>query len=147
MNGFTFDISDVEEECREFAQRLYNQEANAVVAGAEVFMLEIKNRAPAFTGNLKRNIVMTKPFKVGFRVRVKVGPTDYSGRSYSEYSDLMKSGISAGDIKNDAHYARYVEFGTIKMRARPFVEPAFLAKKKDAIQAMAEVMKEAVDGV
>jgi len=36
----------------------------------------------------------------------------------------------------DAYYWRFVEFGTAKMAARPFMRPAFEAKKGDALEAI-----------
>lgn len=41
-----------------------------------------------------------------------------------------------GNLSQDAWYARFVEFGTSKMAARPFMRPAFEAKKGDAVAAI-----------
>jgi HK97 gp10 family phage protein len=121
-----FDFSDFEAKAKALASRVKAKEKKAVAAGAEVIRAEIEARAPVDTGNLKNNIIATEP-KEGADGSVvsHVGPK-YGG-------------------KGDPYYAKFVEFGTVKMRARPFIEPAFLAKKKDAIQTMTEVMKEAVD--
>ncbi len=40
--------------------------------------------------------------------------------------------------KFDAYYWYLVEFGTSKMSARPFMRPAFEAKKDDAVAAIAQ---------
>ena len=39
-------------------------------------------------------------------------------------------------MSQDAFYARFVEFGTVKMAARPFMRPAFEAKKGEAVDAI-----------
>ena len=39
-------------------------------------------------------------------------------------------------MSQDAFYARFVEFGTVKMAARPFLRPAFEAKKGEAVDAI-----------
>lgn len=38
-------------------------------------------------------------------------------------------------------WAKFNEFGTVKMKAHPFVEPGFLQGKKEALEAIAEVVK------
>jgi HK97 gp10 family phage protein len=39
-------------------------------------------------------------------------------------------------VNRDAYYWRFVEFGTAKMSARPFMRPAFNAKRKAALDAI-----------
>lgn len=41
-----------------------------------------------------------------------------------------------GDKSQDAYYASWVEFGTSKMAARPYMRPAFESKKGAAIEAI-----------
>ena len=45
--------------------------------------------------------------------------------------------VDAGG-KFDAYYWRYVEFGTSRMAARPFLRPSFEVKKEEAIGAITE---------
>jgi HK97 gp10 family phage protein len=45
-----------------------------------------------------------------------------------------------GNRSQDAYYWRWVEFGTVKMAARPFMRPAFEAQKTAAVQAIAEYL-------
>lgn len=40
-----------------------------------------------------------------------------------------------------AFYWRFLEFGTVKMPARPFMRPAFDAQREDALNKMREVLK------
>lgn len=44
-----------------------------------------------------------------------------------------KTGKSAGANINDAYYWRFVEFGTSKMSAQPFMRPAFESRKLEAV--------------
>ncbi len=122
-----FDFSDFSKRAEALAIRVKAKEKKAVAAGAEIIRAEIEARAPVDTGNLKRNIIATEP---------EEGP---DGTIFSSV------GPKSGD-KGDPFYAKFIEFGTVKMRARPFIEPAFLAKRRDAMEAMAEVMKEALEG-
>lgn len=50
---------------------------------------------------------------------------------------VIRIGVTRGDI-HKYFYLKFFEFGTSKMAARPFVEPAFHAKKKHAINVMAD---------
>jgi len=43
-------------------------------------------------------------------------------------------------------YARFYEFGTVNQRARPFLEPAYLSKRQECLDAIAQKIKEAIEG-
>lgn len=112
----------------------------ATGAGAAVIRKEARQRAPVFDGQigdkhpppgtLKKSVyqsqvrqlssLVKQVFHVG--VRSGKGKKDKGGRSL------------------DAYYWRFVEFGTSKMAARPFLRPAFEAKKLAAIEAIREYM-------
>jgi HK97 gp10 family phage protein len=47
-------------------------------------------------------------------------------------------------IRGDAFYWPFVEFGTAKVRARPFLRPAFEARKERAVEASIKVFRERV---
>jgi HK97 gp10 family phage protein len=137
-----FDASTFEKGIKDMLARVKAREKKAVIAGARVLRDEVEARAPVDTGNLKNNIVITEP-KQGAdeAVFAYVGPKDVGGMTYSQ-----RIGLGGDYGKSAPFYGRFVEFGTSRMRARPFVEPAFLAKKDEVLQAMAEVVKEAVEG-
>ena len=99
---------------------------------------EAKSRAPVYTGDvakghpppgtLKRSIVLKQipersgPLKQSFYVHVR------TGKKY------QKQG-KGGNLSQDAYYWTWVEFGNSNMVARPFLRPAFEAKKLGAIAA------------
>jgi HK97 gp10 family phage protein len=43
-------------------------------------------------------------------------------------------------------YAKFQEFGTVKQNAKPFAEPAYLEKRQEAIEAMANETKKVIEG-
>ena len=99
------------------AQNVSEVKKKALMAGAEIIRDEIEARAPVDTGTLKNNIV-----------------TDPKGDEY----------VDVGPDK-DAYWAKWQEFGSTKQAAKPFIEPAFLTKRREAQAAMRDVIKEAID--
>ncbi|MED3972252.1 hypothetical protein COM86_12710 [Priestia megaterium] len=86
----------------------------ALQAGAEILRDEVKRRAP----------------------RSKFG-----GKHAADHviiSAVVEGKIAIGFIP-DHWYMKYHEWGTSKMKAQPFFEPAFNAKRKEIQQAMYNV--------
>ena len=96
-------------------------ENKALREGAEVLRQEISNRAPRKTGKLAGNIV-----KSGIKT---------------------KDGVKCIEIGPDKEvfYGLYHEFGTTKMRARPFIAPALEEKRSEIFDAMASVLREELE--
>lgn len=61
--------------------------------------------------------------------------TGYLGRSikYRPYENSYNKGA---EIYTPVEYGVYIEFGTTKMRAQPFLRPAFLAESKTIINEL-----------
>lgn len=111
----------------------------AVYAGAKVIRDEAKLKAPVAAaalgkdqpppGTLKRSVIMKQipelsgPQKQTFFITVR------HGKKY------RKQG-KKGNLSQDAWYWRFVEFGTVKMSAQPFLRPAFELQKNNAVTAI-----------
>lgn len=93
-------------------------------AGAKVIKEEAGRRAPQRTGNLSRNL-----------------GTWVSSKNNGEIAEARVK------PKKKAYYGRFVELGTRKMRARPFLRPALDASGQAAVDRLAEKLKERVDAV
>ncbi len=87
-------------------------------AGATIIKTEIENRAPEKTGELKRDIAIET----------------------SRTGNTAQTNIT---IDDKAYYWRFIEEGTSKMPAKPFVRPAFESTK----DAAAEKMVNEISGV
>jgi len=114
-------------------------EERALYAGAMVIRRAISDAAP--TG-VKR--LQTWQFKAGKKYAI------YHLKDNIVVSKVKGTGVMRYiDIGPGKHFffARFLEFGTVKMAAQPFMEPAFLAKKQEAKDAMKEVIARAIRDV
>ena len=125
---------------RELPQRVArNGMRAAVYAGAKVIRDEAKLQAPVATGDLganqpppgtlKRSVIMKQIPELSGAQKQTFFVTVRHGKKY------RKQG-KKGNLSQDAWYWRFVEFGTVKMSARPFLRPAFDMKKHEAVTAI-----------
>lgn len=89
--------------------------------GANVVRDEARAKAPVDTGNLKR------------RIRT---------RERSEEEGNMRYAV---EIPRNAFYGRFIEYGTSKMAAKPFLRPAAESKTEAAVTAMRDALAEAIE--
>ncbi|OQP32433.1 HK97-gp10 family putative phage morphogenesis protein [Pantoea latae] len=115
---------------------------DATRAGAEVLKEEVIAKAPVRTGKLKRNVVVMTQ-KARRRGDISSG---VHIRGVNPATGNSDKSMKAGDPKN-AFYWRFVEMGTSKMPAHPFVRPAFDVRQEEATQAALARMNQAIDEV
>lgn len=111
----------------------------SVAAGAAIIRNEARQRAPVYTGEvaaghpppgtLKRSIVQKQIKELSNATKQTFFVTVRRGKEY------QKQG-KKGNLSQDAYYASWVEFGNSRMSARPYLRPAFEAKKEAAIEAI-----------
>lgn len=112
----------------------------AVSAGAAVIRDDARQRAPVATGEMRRDIMIK-------RERDARGG-DTFGAKYSVFVRSGKKSRLAGkgrNVQKDSYYWKFVEFGTSKMAARPFLRPAFASKRDAAVDAMGQKLGEAIE--
>ena len=96
----------------------------AVRAGAKPIIKEAKRLVPVRTGTLKKSIgVVKRRSKDKNIIHYTVAPRKKKG----------------------GWYAHYVEFGTSKMSAKPFMRPAYEKEGENSIKFVREYMKKRVD--
>ena len=103
----------------------------ATSQAATLVQKSAKTKVPVLTGTIMRNIKKRKQ-----RTRNKFTATTGVG----VLSD--RSGRQSG---TDAFYWTFVEFGTSKMPARPFLRPAFEENKGPAINKIKQVLIRAIE--
>lgn len=138
---------------RDWARR---EGAKAVSAGARVVREEAKmqalKRGLYRTGALVNNIVMKReskvaPDEIAYHVGVRHGLAAYKAGTARKELKRGKGGGIVARYLNDPFYWWWYEFGfkTRNIAARPFLRPAFEARKGAAVDAMIARLRRAVD--
>lgn len=134
LEGF----KELAEALRELGPRVArNTLRRAVSAGAVVIRNDARSRAPVDTGEMKKDIQVKRE-------------RDNRGLMVANYSVFVRTGKKSRlsgakrDVNKDSFYWRFVEFGTAKMAAQPFMRPAFEAKKEEAVARIGEVLDQGI---
>ena len=122
------------------ARAAKNALRRAVSAGAAEVRNQARANAPVDSGTLKRSIAIKRekdqrggPLAATYTVFVKQAKNGSVGQK-----NVKANG------KFDAYYARFVEFGTSKVPAQPFLEPAFQTTKSEAVKIIGETIDEGI---
>ena len=141
-------LSELSAALKELPNRIArNALRQSVARGAVVIRDEAKARAPVSTtppapgdplpGTLKRSIVIKHDKDRSILTSQTYVVAVRQGKKYRNQG-------KKGNRSQDAYYWRWVEFGTVKMAARPFMRPAFEAQKEAAVQEIARVLAERI---
>jgi HK97 gp10 family phage protein len=122
-------------------------------AAARVVRDEAKRRAPVLKGaargrkpgTLRAAIRasrsrLSKPAQGWHEVIVRVKPL--KGHQIARFK--KQTGLAAADNPNDPYYWWWVEFGTQKMAARPFLRPAFDGTKSQQLEALRKRLRDRI---
>lgn len=104
----------------------------AVSAAAKVVQDQAVQYAPEDEGTLKRAI---------YRARDK----ENSSAVQESYIVGIRYGKRYRRRKQDAWYWRFLEFGTSKLAARPFIRPAFDTTHNQQLEAMRERLSRSIE--
>lgn len=116
----------------------------ATNAGASVIRKEAQQRAPVYTGNVGTGHPPPGTLKKSIIQRQR---RDLSGLVKQVFNIGVRAGVTrdkAGNKKLGAYYWWWVEFGTSKMAAKPFMRPAFEAQKLAAVEAIRKYLAERI---
>lgn len=125
----------------------------ALKQAADVVAGEAKRRAslldnPESPENIAKNIVVRKagkrqtpPNAIKYRIGVSGGGKESDGEEKVTRSGKVKKGPAGGDT----WYWRFIEFGTIKVSARPFMRPSMAAKEQEAAARFISSFKAELD--
>ena len=93
-------------------------ENKALREAGDVVKEAIQKEAPIRTGKLKESITVSRVKNKDGAKRVEVGPD------------------------KDVFYSRFVEFGTVKMKANPFMARGYETSKENAMETIEKKLKE-----
>lgn len=109
----------------------------SVSAGATVIKIDARERAPKDSGEMAKDIL----------VKRERGTKSEMSAKYSVFVLSGKKSRLKGKRRNvdrDSFYWRFVEFGTSKMAAKPFLRPAFESRKEEAVKVIGEKLDEGI---
>jgi HK97 gp10 family phage protein len=121
--------------------------ARATFATAAVFRDEAKSLAPVATGNLRDHISIFKRAADGNTAHYAIGvrPIKLNAKSKKVLRILKRATGKRTSIVGDPYYWRFIEFGTSKMAARPFLRPAFESQKSAALETFRTKLADGVE--
>jgi HK97 gp10 family phage protein len=119
----------------------------AVAAGAKIVRDDARRRAPKDTGNLQAAIVMKNLGKTKMTARYVVATRSGKTADVKAGKAAARSGEKDQRklVGKDAFYGAFVEFGTVKMPARPFMRPAIDDNTQAATDAIAKRLRQRIE--
>lgn len=134
--------------------------AKAMAAGAQEVQTEAVAQAPYYHGNvdkghpppgtLKHSIITKQIREKTNSQQVTYYVVPRKGKGQTVRRKIFHVGIGemvTYDQSVNAYYWKFVEFGTAKMAARPFMRTAFIAKREAALAAIMDKMRSGLDQV
>ena len=118
----------------------------ALMTGARLIAKEAEIKAPVLRtpnprrrpGTLRKNI-RARAIRPEYSATVMVGVRSLSRKQVRDFKKASGRGGAANP--DDPFYWRFVEFGTAKMAARPFLRPAFEARKVQAAHEIKHALR------
>jgi len=115
-------IDELLNRLQQIGTNISSLENKALKNAAEPVLIDAKANVPIKTGKLQR----------GLKV---------SGIKTSGGIKHVLVGVDRAD-NSEIFYGKFIEFGTSKMSARPFLEPAYEKNKKEIVEAIKNTLKE-----
>lgn len=140
-------LAELQRQLREFGPKLEQRGLRAMnYAGARVVLEKVRETAPVRTGLLRANLVTykrrTKPGAITHTIGLKVVRLKYGNTPENRRRRRVGKKYEAD---GPAFYGKFVEFGSSKMAARPFLRPALYAAAPAAVEAMKARLAKAVE--
>jgi HK97 gp10 family phage protein len=124
----------------------------SLISAAKPFVDRAKTLVPVDTGDLKNAIVAGG--KIEAAGKAEYAEVKRSGGSDADALAAMRTARRSGKgseiviyagVQKLAWYAHFVEFGTEKKQARPFIRPAWDAEKDNMMEAIKRDLKANID--
>lgn len=118
----------------------------AAYTAAALIEADAISRAPVRTGALRDHIAIFKRKSDGNTAAYAIGIRGIrlNRKVKNVLRILRKANGNRTQIAGDVYYWQFLEFGTSKMSARPFLRPAFEANKDSAIELFRTTLADGV---
>lgn len=124
----------------------------ALASGGFLIANAAKNNAPVLTGNLRRSIHVSGDTPAARSSRAEMGSSEASdlarsGKTWSGSTGTDIGGASSSPnhaaviVGTNVEYARFLEEGTSRMAAQPFMQPALDETKTAALAEVKRALK------
>lgn len=141
--SLNFDDSALQAQLNALQEKLQETARPAAQAGAQVLYEEVRLRAP-----VSKQTHSTKGKRQTYQ------PGNLRSAIYQVYSksnsNETKATYQVSYNQKKAFYGRFIEFGTVKSPARPFIRPSYDAKNVAALQTakakFLELAQKAING-
>ncbi|WP_236236560.1 HK97-gp10 family putative phage morphogenesis protein [Pseudomonas faucium] len=141
-------LGDLQEDFERLARATGNKVVrDAVMAGARIARDKARAAAPVKTGKLKKNIAAARlkqsetPGGATAGVRVKRP----AGKQAKALKRPGKNGRITATDSNAPFYWKFLELGTSKMQAHPFIRPAWDGSLPEIEKAVSDKLAEGID--
>ena len=136
MIGASFDLSGINARLDRVTKAANKSTRKAAQAGAQVYHDELKARVP----------MSAKPHKSGKKT---YNPGTLRRAIYQAFvEDESNEGQATYRVswnKTHAFYGKFLEYGTSKMAAKPFLRPGYDSAHPRALSAVRQVMREEIE--
>ena len=110
----------------------------AKIKGLDQWFRKTDNKSKELEESVKSLIAETA-YKIESDAK-KLTPVDTGNLRRSIKTDIKEDGLTA-EIGTNVEYAIYVEFGTSKQPARPYLTPAYVKQKKKFNDGLRDIVK------
>lgn len=129
---------------KKVTRRAMAEGAKPVVKEAQLLVPLLKEPVPhRKRGTIRKNIrYKVRAYKGGNQVDATIWVKSIGDKKITDFK--AKTGKPARENPDDPFYWWFVEFGTRKMAARPFLRPAFEHKKDESLTKILETLDEGI---
>lgn len=144
-------FSELEDNLKLLGEQMRERGTKYMMSRAAVPMRdEARRRAPVLAapdsrrraGTIQRAIQIWRHRKSPYAATYYVGVRGLSKKAVRMFKQLVSK--KSSNNPNDPYYWRFVELGTSKMAARPFLRASFEAKKSESVKAALEAGRDFV---
>jgi len=121
----------------------------ALAKGARIIRDDARQRVPVDTGAVKANIVMkrdSRPDRFGANERYTIGVRGGASK-YANTKRNVRKGRAGKEYKTagSTYYWRFLEFGSEKAPAHPFLRPAFESNQQRALDVIVSTLTKGIE--